>query len=102
MSRSQQLNAFISNTLVEEDPSLLDSEDSDLSEITISALPKPADWNVTIETIEKDPKRHNSIIVSGVRKLNGVYTCMGVKNERPYYKKTNADIVIWHDSSEDI
>jgi len=92
-------HAFVSNTVVEEDSSLLDS---DLSEIQLAPLPKPADWNATIENIKRDPKRHSSVIVSGVRKLNGVYTCMGVKNERPYYKKTNADIVIWHDSNEDI
>jgi len=37
-----------------------------------------------------------------MKKLNGKYKCVGVKNERPYYKKMCADILIWYDANEEI
>jgi len=88
-----------SNTIVEKETWLGESASTENEE---AEPPQPENWKVTIEKAAENPSSYNSIMVDGVRKLNGIYKCMGVKNNRPYFKKTNADYVIWFDAKEDI
>jgi len=85
------------STVVEEDTTLADSV-SENEEIET----QPSNWSTTIAKIKKDPGSFHSLMVLGVRKVNGIYQCMGAKNNRPYFKKKNVDYVIWYDSNEEI
>ena len=52
----------------------------------------PLNYEAVIAQIQENPSTMSSIKVSGVRKLNGLYKCMGVINHRPYYKNRNVVI----------
>jgi len=88
-----------SSTVVEEDTTLADSASTENEE---TEPPQPLNCKAIIAKIKKDPSSFYSFMVLGVRKLNGIYHCMGVKNNRPYFKKRNEDYVIWYDENEEI
>jgi len=61
----------------------------------------PKNWKETILRIETNPSSFESLmVVDGPKKLNGIYNCVGAKNNRPFYKKTDGDFVIWYDPVE--
>jgi len=77
------------------------SDTADSTEYEDEVPQRPKNWTGTISKIMIDPSSFESIVVEhGPRKLNGIYNCMGVKNNRPYYKKNDADFVIWYDAIE--
>jgi len=88
-----------SSTVVKEETSLADSASTENQE---TEPPQPLNWAAVIAKIKKDPASFHSIMVLGARKVNGIYHCMGVKNNRPYFKKRNIDFVIWYDENEEI
>lgn len=98
MSQKSTKLVLRTSTVVEEDTTLADSvtENEDID------TQQPKNWKTIIAKIKNDPSSFHSLMVLGVRKVNGIYQCMGVKNNRPYFKKRNVDYVIWYDGNEEI
>jgi len=87
------------STVVEEDTTLPDSACTESEE---TEPLQPSNWEAVIARIKQEPGSFYSIMVLGVRKVSGIYKCMGVINNRPYFKKRNVDYVIWYDEKEEI
>lgn len=98
MSQGRTQLILRTSTAVEEDTTLADS----VSENEEIEPQQPANWEAIITKVKEDPRSFYSLMVLGVRKVNGIYQCMGVKNNRPYFKKKNVDYIIWFDKKEEI
>jgi len=98
MSKGRTQLILRTSTAVEEDTTLADS----VTENEEIEPQQPANWEAIIAKVKEDPRSFYSLMVLGVRKVNGIYQCMGVKNNRPYFKKRNVDYIIWFDKKEEI
>jgi len=62
--------------------------------------PRPEDHSQELAGDAGNQITNQDVVITGERRLNGIYRWQGEKNERPWYFKTNSDIAIWYHSSE--